>query len=94
MLLQPYKLRETLGRSTVKQQKSHQDRNQGVSNFAIPSQLWPQIQNTLGLKAHLAFRDSGTETHPICSECDFTGQRNTVFQKQIFLSDLEGDFEP
>lgn len=81
------------GRSTVKQQKSHHDRNQWISNFTIHSQLWPQIQNTLALKAHLAFWDRGTETHLICS---ILHDRNIVlklFQEGTLLSDSEGGFE-
>lgn len=85
----PYKLTEkSCGRSTVKQQESHQDRNQGVSNFIhsygprfrtpwFSGLIWPLRQRL---------------THLICSEWDFTWQRNIVFklfQKWICLSDSE-----
>lgn len=88
----PYRPTEkSCGSLTAEQQESHQDRNQGVWDFAIHSQLWPQI-----LRAHLAFWDRGTETHLICSEYDFTWHRNIalkLFQKGILLSDSEGGFE-
>lgn len=45
---------------------------------------------------NLAFWDRSTETNLICSECDFTWQRNIVFklfQEWTLLSDSEGGYE-
>lgn len=92
----PYKLTEKSCRRSTVEQESRQDRNQLISIFTIHSQLWPQIQNTLALSAHLAFWDKGTEAHLICSERHFTWQRNIVFKlfpKWNLLGDSEGGFE-